>query len=128
MCGNLPKQAYLILCFRDPDHCNSLPFGAADDGHELIDLFTLSGLVSRRNGVLDTWRDVISQDLLLEPPQGRSDGCNLRHDINAIPTLLDHASEATYLTFDALDALGAGRVECASHDAIYPQGVIRSRP
>src|SRR6186997_1605923 len=100
MRGNLPKEAHLILCFQDPGHCNSLAFRAADDGHELIDLFTLSGLVSRRNGVLDTVRDVIAQDLLLEPTQGRSYGCNLRHDINAISILHYHASEATDLTFD----------------------------
>ena len=61
---------------------SNLGFGSAvhptNDVHELFDLFPLLGLVARSDGVLHTMGDVISQDLLFEPPEGGADGGDLK--------------------------------------------------
>jgi hypothetical protein len=78
-----------------------------NDVHELFDLLPLLGLVARSDGVLNAMGDVIAQDLLFEPPEGGANGGNLRHDIDAVAILLDHARDATHLAFDPIQPLRA---------------------
>lgn len=54
--------------------------------------------------MLDAMRNVIVQHFFFNTPQGRSHGRNLCHDVDAIAIFLDHASEAAYLAFDAVEA------------------------
>src|SRR5947209_4156561 len=67
------------------------PIGAADDGHQLLDLAALIRLVAGSNRVFDAMADVIAQYLLLQPPQGGADRRDLRHDIDAVAVLVHHA-------------------------------------
>ena len=90
-----------------PRVSRSSPIGAADHRHQLLDFAALIGLVPGSNRVLDTVADVIPQYFLLEPPQGRADRRDLRHDIDAVPVLFHHAGEPADLTLDACQPFGA---------------------
>ena len=61
------------------------------------------------------WRDVVAQHLLLDAPQRRADGGDLRDDVDAVAVLLDHAGEAAHLALDAAQALQAGGLGCFAH-------------
>lgn len=77
---------------------------AAEHLHELGNLLALLIRVTARNRVLDAMRDVIVQDLLLDPGKGCPDRRDLRHDIDTVAIVLDHASEAADLAFYAAQA------------------------
>jgi len=89
--------------------------GSAQHFHELGDLLLLLGLVATRNGVADAVIDMIAQDLLLDAPQRRAYGRNLRDDIDAVSVFLDHAGKAANLALDAIEALQARRFGVLAH-------------
>ena len=66
---------------------------------------SLIGLVAARNRVRDAMGDVAAQDFLFHPAQRRPHRADLRHDVDAIALVLDHAGEATHLAFDAAEPL-----------------------
>ncbi|MEA2873847.1 MAG: hypothetical protein QOH67_3823 [Hyphomicrobiales bacterium] len=77
--------------------------GARKDIDQFADLAALVGLISRGDRVLDAMRDMVAQDLLLDPAQRGPHGGNLRHDVDAVTVLLDHPGEAARLPLDALE-------------------------
>src|SRR5262249_45507737 len=97
-----------------------LALGAADDVHQLLDLSPLIGLVAGGNRMLHTMGDVIAQDLLLHAPHRRAHRRNLRHDVDAVAILVDHARDAAHLAFDPAQALGAGRLDVFAHARYIP--------
>lgn len=54
--------------------------------------------------MLHAMRDMIAQDLFLDPPQCSSRRGDLRDDINAVAIVVDHTGEAAYLAFDPFKA------------------------
>ena len=61
------------------------------------------------------WDDVLTQYLLLDAPQCRANGGDLRDDIDAVAVLLDHAGEAADLALDPAQALQAGSFGMLAH-------------
>src|SRR5688572_18266635 len=70
---------------------------------QLADLAALIGLIAGSDRVLDAMRDVVAQDLLLDPAQRRAHRRNLGDDVDTVTVLLDHAREAAHLSLDALE-------------------------
>ena len=66
------------------------PLRSAHDLHEFRDLFPLVVLVAGRDGVFDAVRHVVTENFLLHTPEGGTNRGELRHDINAVPVLVDH--------------------------------------
>jgi hypothetical protein len=64
----------------------------------------LVGFVARTDRMFDTVRHVISENFLLDAPQCRSNGSDLRDDVNAVAVFLDHSGQAAYLAFDPVEA------------------------
>ena len=86
-------------------------------------LLPLVGLVAGGDRVLDAMGDVVAQDLLLDAAQRGAHRGDLRHDVDAVAVLLDHAGEAAHLAFDAAQPLQARRSWFRSAClTIYPQG------
>jgi hypothetical protein len=84
-----------------------LAVGATHDSHELFDLPTLISLAACIYGVFDTMTDMIPKDFLFNPSQGGTDGGDLRHDVDTVSIVLDHAGEAPDLPLDPVEALRA---------------------
>jgi hypothetical protein len=84
-----------------------LAVGAADHSHQLFDLPALIGLAAGVYGVFDTVTNMVAKDFLLDPSQGSTDGGDLRHDVDTVSIVLDHAGEAPDLPFDPVEALRA---------------------
>ena len=57
--------------------------------------------------MLDAMCDVIAEHLFLDTPQRCSNGRDLRHDIDAVPTLLDHPGQSAHLSLDTVQAFQA---------------------
>ena len=79
--------------------------GARKDIDQFADLSALVSLISGRDRVLDAMRDVVAQDLLLDPAQRGTHRGNLRHDVDTVAVLLDHPGEAARLPLDALEPI-----------------------
>ena len=96
--------------------------------HQFRDLAPLVGLVAARDRVRDAMGDVVAQDFLLDPAQRRAHRGDLRHDVDAIALVLDHAGEAAHLALDAVEPLRALMSCCpCAMRSIYPLGVSKAR-
>jgi hypothetical protein len=51
--------------------------------------------------MLDAMRDVIAQHFFLEPAKRRTRRRNLRHNVDAVTVLVDHARNPAHLTLNA---------------------------
>jgi hypothetical protein len=102
-----------------------LPLRAADDLHELFDLSALIGLVAGGNRSLHAMGNVVAQDLLFHASERGADGGNLRHDVDAIPIVIDHARDPAHLTLDSAQSLRAGRLDVFPHARYIPLQGIR---
>ena len=58
--------------------------------------------------MLHTVGDMVTQDLFLDPAQGRTCRSDLCDDVDAVSILLHHAREAPHLTFYAAQAFQTG--------------------
>jgi hypothetical protein len=92
----------------------------AYDRHELFNFPALFGFVARADRMFDTVRHVISENFLLNASQCRSDGSDLRDNVNAVAVFLDHSGQATYLTFDPVEAFRACSLDVRSHEGYIP--------
>src|SRR5215475_9815637 len=102
----------------------ALALGAAHDRHQLFDLSALIGLVAGDDRPFDAMGDVVAQDFLLHAPKRGAHRRNLRHDVDAVAVLVDHAGDAAHLALDPAQALGAGRLDVFAHARyIPPQGI-----
>lgn len=81
--------------------------GATDDRHQFLDLAALLRLVAGRNGVFDAMADVVAKNFLFEPAQRGADRGDLRHDVDAVAILFDHAGKSADLSLDLRKALRA---------------------
>ena len=67
---------------------------------------------------------VIAQDLVLDAAQRRPHRRELRHHVDAIAILVDHARKPAHLAFDALQALEDRSLGIRLHGGyIPPQGI-----
>jgi hypothetical protein len=96
-----------------------LPIGASDDVHQLSHLLPLLRAVAAGDGVLDAVSDVLAQHLLLDLPEGSAHGGDLRHHVDAVPVLRNHAGEATDLALDTPKAFEAGVLGFRLHGLKY---------
>jgi len=71
--------------------------------HELVDLLTPLFLVSVLDRVGNAMRDVITQDLILNPVEGGFDSLELGDDVDAVAVFLDHTGDAAHLAFNAAE-------------------------
>ena len=110
------------------------PRGRGDDrrsGHlAALPITSISSATLRRwsalfplDRVLDAMRHVIAQDFLLDPAQRRAHRADLRHDVDAVAVVLDHAGKPAHLAFDALQPLEGCRLASFAIASIYPLGV-----
>jgi 5-methyltetrahydropteroyltriglutamate--homocysteine methyltransferase len=97
---------------------------AAHHIHQFRDFAPLIGLVAAPDGMIDTMRHMIAQDFLFGTPQRRADRADLRHDIDAVALVLDHAGEAPHLAFDAVEPLQRCRLAVFCHAVYIPPGGI----
>src|SRR5690606_41041052 len=67
------------------------------------------------NRMLDAMGAVVPEDLLLDPSQRGPDGRDLRHDVNAVAVLLDHARQAAHLPLDPPQPLQTGLLRIILH-------------
>ena len=79
--------------------------GSRKDVDQFADLAALVGLIAGGDRVLDAMRDMIAQDLLLDPAQRGAHGGNLGHDIDAVAVVLHHAGKTARLAFNALEPI-----------------------
>lgn len=102
------------------------PFREAEHVHQLGDLAALIGAVARGDGALHAMRNMVAQDLLLHPAQGRAHRGNLRDDVDAIAVVRHHARQAAHLAFDPLQPFFNRRLGFLVH-AVYipPRGIKR---
>ena len=77
--------------------------GPAEYVHQFGDLAALIARVAGRDRALNAMRDMITQNLLLDPAQCGADGRNLRHDVDAVTVVLNHAGKSARLPLDALE-------------------------
>ena len=125
--GSCPRKRTQCYCkFLIPlsRGAGALPRRPAHHVHQFGDLAPLVGLVAALDRVLDAMRDVIAQDFLLDPAQRSAHGADLRHDVDAIAVVLDHAGEAPHLAFDAVEPLERRRLAVLCHDVYIPPGGI----
>ncbi len=111
-----------------PEYRAGLPVGAADHIHQFCDLAALIDLVARRDCVLDAMGDVVAQDLLLEPAQRRAHGGHLRHHVDAIAVVLDHAGESAHLALDPAETFQARGLGFRLHVRYIPLPGIGVNP
>lgn len=69
--------------------------------------------------MFDAMRDVVPQDLFFNAAQRRSRRRDLRHDIDAVAIILDHARQPANLTFNSLQSFKARRLDFLSHEDLY---------
>ena len=93
----------------------------------VADLAPLLGLVAGGDRVLDAMRRMIGEDLLLGAPQRGAHRRELRHDIDAIAVVLDHAREAAHLALDPFQPFEHRSLGKGCMLAIYPYRVSVSR-
>ena len=77
--------------------------------------------------MLDAMRDMVTQDLFLGAAQCGADRGNLRHDVDAIALLLDHAGEAAHLAFDTIKAFERRQLAVLCHGRYVPPGGMRGK-
>ena len=65
-------------------------------------------------------RDVIAQNFFFHPAQCRADRADLRHNIDAVALVLDHAGQSTHLTFDPAQPLESCRLAVLCHEVYVP--------
>jgi P-type Cu+ transporter len=71
-------------------------------------------------------RDVIAQDFLFHAAQRGADRADLRDDVDAVALVLNHASKAAHLPFDAIQSLERSRLAVLRHGHyIPPRGIWR---
>ncbi len=58
--------------------------------------------------MLNAVADVIAQDLFLDATEGSPYGGDLRHNVDAIPVLFDHAGQAADLALNPVETLKTG--------------------
>jgi len=88
---------------------------SAEGVNELGNLAPPLGRITADDGVLDTVRDMVTQDFFLDAPQCRADGRDLRDDVDAIAVFLDHAGKTSHLAFDAVQTLQTGSFRMLGH-------------
>src|SRR5262249_60877697 len=64
--------------------------------------------------------DVVAQDLLFESAERGAHGGNLRHDVDAVAIVLDHAGEPAHLALDPAEPLETGGLGVALHVGYIP--------
>ena len=98
---------------------------SAYDAHEFFNFATLVGFVARVDRMFDTVCPVVSENFLLNASQCRSNGSDLRDDVDAVAVFRDHSGQAAYLTFNAVEAFRARSLDVRSHKAyLPPQGTL----
>jgi hypothetical protein len=58
---------------------------------------------------------VLTQNLFLDAPQCRAHGRDLRHNVDTIAVVVDHAGKTANLTLDAAQPLQARRFRALGH-------------
>src|SRR5262249_58661210 len=102
-----------------------LAWGGPPDRHQLFDLSALIGFVAGHDRMLHAMGDVVAQVSLLHASKRGAHRRNLRHDVDAVAVLVDHARDAAHLALDPAQTLGAGRLDVFAHARyIPPQGII----
>src|SRR5215510_13694302 len=96
------------------------PARPAQHVHQLGDLAALLALVAGRDRVLDAVRDVVAQDLLLDPAQRSAHRRELRDHVDAVAVVHDHAGEPAHLALDAAQPLEAGGLGFTLHACYIP--------
>src|SRR5262249_59538276 len=64
--------------------------------------------------------DVVAQDPLREPAQRGAHRRHLRHDVDAVAVVLDHARQAAHLALDPAETLEAGGLGFGLHGCYIP--------
>ena len=82
--------------------------GATDHIHQFRNLAALVGLVAGGDRVFDAVRDMIAQDLFLDPAQSCACRGDLRHNVDAIAVGCDHLAKSADLAFDSFQPFLAG--------------------
>jgi len=86
-------------------------------------LLALLAPVAGADRVVDAMLDVVLQDLVLDPLQGRAHRLELLDDIDAVAVVLNHTGNAADLAFDAVEAREAAFVGGLLHSGrILPEG------
>src|SRR5215831_10795010 len=92
--------------------------------HQFGDLAPLIDLVAAPDRVIDTMRHMIAQDFFFGTPERGADCTDLRHDVDAIALVLNHAGEAPHLTFNTIESLERCRLAVLCHAVYIPPGGI----
>ena len=96
---------------------------AVEQVHQFGKLGALIVLVATGDRALDAMRHMVLEHLVLDAPQGRPGGMDLRKDVYAVALLLDHAGDAADLPLDPAQPLEAIRVDSMFHALTYtPRG------
>jgi hypothetical protein len=77
--------------------------------------FSLLGLVPARDCVFDAVADMIAKNFLFSATKRRSHGRNLRHYVNAVTILVNHARQASHLPFNAIETFLDGSFGFCMH-------------
>jgi hypothetical protein len=93
-----------------------LSVAAPENVDNLGDLLALILLIAAINGVFDAIPYVIPKDFFFSAPQCSPHCRNLCDNIYAIAPFLDHARQATHLTFDAVKAFLDGGFGLVLHN------------
>jgi hypothetical protein len=72
--------------------------------------------------VFHTVSDMIPQDFLFQTPQCGADRRNLSDDVNAVPILLDHATDTANLAFNPIQPFRARFLDVIPHAPYIPPG------
>lgn len=84
--------------------------------HQFLDLLMLLGGIAVLHRVGNAVRDVLAQDFIFDPLECGLDGLKLRHDVDAVPIILDHAGDAADLAFYPSETGKAGFLRFRIHD------------
>jgi hypothetical protein len=84
------------MCVRRP----SSSLATRKDVNQLSDFTALLGLVAGCDRIRDAVRRMVSKNFLFGAPQRRANGRKLRHDIDAIAIVIDHAGKSEHLSLD----------------------------
>ena len=68
--------------------------------NQLGDFAALLGLIAGRDRILDAVRRMVGKNFLFGTPQRRANRRKLRHDIDAIAIVIDHAGKSAHLSLD----------------------------
>ena len=88
---------------------------ASQNIYDFGDLFTLLSLISARDGMFHAMADVIAKNFLFSTAKCGPHGRNLRHYVNAVAILVNHARQASDLTFDAIETFLNGIFSFCMH-------------